>query len=59
MPLGVTVDVCAGPCRYLMGLQHLRVLWLADNPCTKLPYYRAVVVANLPNLENLDNVAVK
>ena len=42
-----------------MGLQHLRVLWLADNPCTKLRHYRAVVVANLPQLENLDNVAVK
>lgn len=45
--------------RYLMPLRELRVLWLADNPCTKLPHYRAFVVANLPKLENLDNVAVK
>jgi Leucine-rich repeat (LRR) protein len=26
--------------RYIMLLQDLRVLWLADNPCTKLPHYR-------------------
>lgn len=45
--------------RYLMTLRDLKVLWLADNPCTKLPHYRAFVVANLPGLENLDNVAVK
>lgn len=57
MPVHVAVLLLC--VRYLMGLQHLRVLWLADNPCTKLPYYRAVVVANLPDLENLDNVAVK
>lgn len=42
-----------------MTLRDLKVLWLADNPCTKLPHYRAFVVANLPGLENLDNVAVK
>lgn len=41
-----------------MSLPQLRVLWLADNPCSKLPHYRAFVVANLPNLENLDNLCV-
>lgn len=51
--------MCPVLCRYLMCLQELRVLWLADNPCTKLPHYRAFVVAHLPNLEELDNVPVK
>jgi len=57
-------NVCCPPhplmsARYLMSLQQLTTLWLADNPCTKLPHYRAVVVANLPKLENLDNVSIK
>jgi hypothetical protein len=42
-----------------MPLQNLRVLWLAENPCTKLPHYRAFVVAHLPSLENLDDEAVR
>jgi hypothetical protein len=42
-----------------MPLEQLRVLWLSDNPCCQLPHYRAFVVAQLPQLESLDNVPIR
>lgn len=42
-----------------MPLQHLRVLWLSDNPCCQLPHYRAFVCAQLPQLESLDNQPIR
>jgi len=41
--------------RYLADLQHLRILWLWDNPCTEHPHYRLYVIKCLPNLVKLDN----
>ncbi|XP_042527653.1 cilia- and flagella-associated protein 410 isoform X3 [Dipodomys spectabilis] len=45
---------------YLKGLPHLRVLWLAENPCCGAsPHlYRMTVLRNLPHLQKLDNQAV-
>lgn len=45
---------------YLKGLPHLRVLWLAENPCCgPSPHlYRMTVLRNLPHLQKLDNQAV-
>ncbi|XP_005375920.1 PREDICTED: protein C21orf2 homolog [Chinchilla lanigera] len=45
---------------YLKGLPHLRVLWLAENPCCgPSPHlYRMTVLRNLPHLQRLDNQAV-
>nr|XP_040143043.1 cilia- and flagella-associated protein 410 isoform X2 [Ictidomys tridecemlineatus] len=45
---------------YLKGLPHLRVLWLAENPCCgSSPHlYRMTVLRNLPGLQKLDNQAV-
>lgn len=42
---------------YLKGLPHLRVLWLAENPCCgPSPHlYRMTVLRNLPHLQKLDN----
>lgn len=42
-----------------MPLQHLSVLWLADNPCCTLPHYRPLVIVNMPQLECLDNVPIR
>lgn len=36
--------------RYLMGLPHLKVLWLSENPCCQHAAYRATVLRNLPGL---------
>ena len=44
--------------KYLQGLQYLKVLWLWDNPCADVPYYRETVISALPNLIKLDNQAV-
>ncbi|XP_015999005.2 cilia- and flagella-associated protein 410 isoform X2 [Rousettus aegyptiacus] len=46
--------------RHLQGLPHLRVLWLAENPCCGPdPHrYRMTVLRNLPRLQRLDNQAV-
>ena len=41
--------------RYLTNLQHLKILWLWDNPCFETPNYREYVIKLLPNLEKLDN----
>lgn len=43
--------------RHLQGLPHLRVLWLAENPCCGPdPHrYRMTVLRNLPRLQRLDN----
>ncbi|XP_066115329.1 cilia- and flagella-associated protein 410 [Saccopteryx bilineata] len=45
---------------YLKGLPHLRVLWLAENPCCGAnPHlYRMTVLRNLPTLQKLDNQTV-
>ncbi|XP_055463255.1 cilia- and flagella-associated protein 410 isoform X1 [Psammomys obesus] len=45
---------------YLKDLPHLRVLWLAENPCCgSSPHlYRMTVLRNLPHLQKLDNQAV-
>lgn len=45
---------------YLKDLPHLRVLWLAENPCCGAsPHlYRMTVLRNLPHLQKLDNQAV-
>lgn len=45
---------------HLKGLPHLRVLWLAENPCCgPSPHlYRMTVLRNLPQLQKLDNQAV-
>uniref|UniRef100_A0A8C5LD31 Cilia- and flagella-associated protein 410 n=1 Tax=Jaculus jaculus TaxID=51337 RepID=A0A8C5LD31_JACJA len=45
---------------YLKDLPHLRVLWLAENPCCgPSPHlYRMTVLRNLPRLQKLDNQAV-
>uniref|UniRef100_A0A8C6QPQ1 Cilia- and flagella-associated protein 410 n=1 Tax=Nannospalax galili TaxID=1026970 RepID=A0A8C6QPQ1_NANGA len=45
---------------YLKDLPHLRVLWLAENPCCgPSPHlYRMTVLRNLPHLQKLDNQAV-
>lgn len=42
---------------YLKDLPHLRVLWLAENPCCGAsPHlYRMTVLRNLPHLQKLDN----
>ncbi|XP_062962067.1 cilia- and flagella-associated protein 410 isoform X2 [Cynocephalus volans] len=45
---------------YLKDLPHLRVLWLAENPCcgANPHHYRMTVLRNLPSLQKLDNQAV-
>lgn len=45
---------------HLKELPHLRVLWLAENPCCGPdPHlYRMTVLRNLPGLQRLDNQAV-
>ena len=44
---------------YLKELKHLKILWLADNECSKDHLYdseyRLTVIRNLPNLQKLDN----
>lgn len=41
--------------QHLVNLRHLRVLWLNDNPCAKLPHYRQYVLHHLPSLAKLDS----
>ncbi|KAG2429990.1 hypothetical protein HYH02_013940 [Chlamydomonas schloesseri] len=41
--------------QHLAGLQHLRVLWLSDNPCADHPNYKQFVARTLPQLQKLDN----
>eukprot|EP00198_Chlamydomonas_reinhardtii_P003479 XP_001692815.1 predicted protein [Chlamydomonas reinhardtii] len=41
--------------QHLAGLQHLRVLWLSDNPCADHPNYKQFVARTLPQLHKLDN----
>ncbi|XP_070182433.1 cilia- and flagella-associated protein 410-like [Littorina saxatilis] len=43
---------------YLKELEKLRVLWLANNPCSQGDNYRMTVLRTLPNLQKLDNVVV-
>lgn len=44
--------------RYLVNLQHLKILWLLDNPCSEVAQYREYVIKMLPNLVKLDNEAI-
>ncbi|CAM1299350.1 C21orf2 (predicted), partial [Pycnogonum litorale] len=44
---------------HLKNLVHLKSLWLADNPCSAADNYRLTVLRTLPNLQKLDNQAVK
>ncbi|KAL5010198.1 hypothetical protein ScPMuIL_012503 [Solemya velum] len=46
-------DIC-----YLKELEELRILWLADNPCSDVENYRHTVLRNLPKLQKLDNINV-
>lgn len=39
---------------YLRHLRRMKVLWLADNPCAELPFYRAYILHHLPNLSKID-----
>eukprot|EP00913_Durusdinium_trenchii_P004843 g4498.t1 len=39
---------------YLRHLRRMKVLWLADNPCADLPYYRAYILHHLPGLTKID-----
>lgn len=41
---------------YLRKCDKLRILWLADNPCSTGDNYRQTVLRNLPNLQKLDNI---
>ncbi|XP_026170314.1 cilia and flagella associated protein 410 [Mastacembelus armatus] len=45
---------------HLRPLKHLRVLWLAENPCCGADYgqYRLTVLRCLPHLQKLDNQVV-
>ncbi|XP_030066273.1 cilia- and flagella-associated protein 410 [Microcaecilia unicolor] len=45
---------------YLKELPHLKILWLAENPCCEQDpqRYRMTVLRNLPNLRKLDNKTV-
>ncbi|CAG2170632.1 unnamed protein product, partial [Oppiella nova] len=43
---------------YLIDLQELKKLWLAENPCSEFDNYRSTVLKALPNLEYLDNIRV-
>uniref|UniRef100_A0A1I7WUX5 LRRcap domain-containing protein n=1 Tax=Heterorhabditis bacteriophora TaxID=37862 RepID=A0A1I7WUX5_HETBA len=40
---------------YLKDLKNLRVLWIDDNPCTKMGEYRHKVVKMLPQITKLDD----
>lgn len=40
---------------YLKNLRHMRVLWLADNPCATVPHYREFILHHLPSLVKLDS----
>ena len=44
--------------QFLRGLGSLRVLWLSDNPCAKVPGYREYVLSVLPQLSKLDSMDV-
>jgi len=43
---------------HLQDLPCLRVLWLEENPCARLPNYRQRVLRYLPQLDKLDNIPV-
>lgn len=38
--------------------RQMKVLWLSDNPCATLPYYRLYVLRHLPGLTKLDSLDV-
>ena len=41
---------------FLKDLPSLKVLWLSDNPCSRVSGYRSTILKNLPNIEKLDNI---
>ena len=43
---------------YLVPLQNLKIIWLAENPIAQIAGYRQHVIRKLPQLEKLDNVEV-
>ncbi|XP_008565919.1 PREDICTED: protein C21orf2 isoform X3 [Galeopterus variegatus] len=60
MPSLEVVTLSLAELFYLKDLPHLRVLWLAENPCcgANPHHYRMTVLRNLPSLQKLDNQAV-
>ncbi|KAG9393770.1 Leucine rich repeat [Carpediemonas membranifera] len=44
---------------YLTKLSGLKTLWLSDNPIAQKPDYRKFVIANLQNLEKLDDKPIE
>lgn len=43
---------------HLRGLRKLHTLWLTDNPCAKVPFYREFVLHCCGSLKQLDSVEV-
>ena len=43
---------------YLVPLQNLKIMWLAEKPVAQKPGYRQHVIKKLPQLEKLDNIEV-
>lgn len=43
---------------FLVPLQNLKIMWLAENPVAQMPGYRQFVIKKLTQLEKLDNVEV-
>lgn len=43
---------------HLKNLENLRILWLSENPCSKIENYRLRVIKELPNLYKLDDVEI-
>ena len=41
--------------KYLGAQKSLRILWLSENKCAEMPYYRQFVIKMLPELIKLDN----
>lgn len=44
---------------YLVPLKNLKILWLEENPISKLPNYRQYILTLLPQLVKLDNIPVQ
>ena len=43
---------------YLVPLQNLKIMWLAENPVAAIAGYRMHVIRTLPQLEKLDNIEI-
>ena len=44
--------------KYLIENQHLRVLWLSENPICENPNYRNIVISVLPQINKLDDIII-